>query len=61
MDTRVLRGDVGLVLATLLGVDSAPKLRNLTVIPMMEYRSCGAMVTLKDRIFRGDLPSLQRM
>lgn len=58
---RVPHNEIDPVLATLTGPGSAPKLRNLLVIPLMGYDSEGGVITLKGKILGGFLPSLQRL
>ncbi|KAF9649018.1 hypothetical protein BDM02DRAFT_3114551 [Thelephora ganbajun] len=60
LDVMVLRDEIGPVLATLLGPGEAPKLHNLSVIPMVGQGSEN-MVTSKGKILGGVIPSLQRL
>lgn len=60
LDVRAHRDEIGPVLATLTGPGSAPKLRNLSVVPMMGY-DLESMLTLKGKILGGVLPSLRRI
>lgn len=60
LEVKALQDEIGPVLAAVTGPGSAPKLRNLAVIPMMEYGS-EDMVTLKGKILGGFLPSLRRL
>ena len=61
LDVRALHHEIGRVLATLTGPGSAPKLRDLAIIPMTGYDSEGGMTTLKGKILGGILPSLRRL
>ena len=60
LDARVLRDELDLVFTTLTGPGTAPKLRELTIVPMMGYDSQGA-IQVKGKILGGVLPSLQRL
>ena len=51
--------ELGPVLATLTGPSSAPKLCNLSIVPMIGYE--GGMMTSKGKILGGTMPSLQRL
>jgi hypothetical protein len=61
LQVRALRNEIGPVLTALTGPGSAPKLRDLTIIPMIGYDSEGGTITLKGKILGGVLPSLQRI
>ena len=59
LDALVTGGEIEPVLATLSAPSSAPKLYNLSVVPMIGYE--GGFVTSKGKILGGVIPSLQRL
>jgi len=59
LSVAVLGEEIGPVLATLSGPDSAPRLQNLSVIPMVGYE--GDVITSEGEIFGGVIPSLQHL
>ena len=60
LDVRALSDEIVPVLNTLTGPVSAPRLRDLIVVPMGGYDSTG-MIHLKGKILGGELPSLRRL
>jgi len=59
LDALVTGEEIGPVLATLSAPSSAPKLSNLSVVPMIGHE--GGLVTSRGKILGGVIPSLQRL